>query len=79
MGQLIIDPGSREARVGDRVLDLRPKEFDLLLSLAEHQGLVMSRDQLLEPVWGYAFAGGTRTVDAHISHVRAAGWQWRDD
>jgi DNA-binding response OmpR family regulator len=57
--------------VGDRVLDLRPKEFDLLLSLAEHQGLVMSRDQLLEQVWGYDFAGGTRRVDALVSHLRA--------
>jgi len=71
VGQLVIDPRSREACAGDRVLDLRPKEFDLLLSWAEHQGLVMSRDQLLEQVWGYDFAGGTRTVDAHISHLRA--------
>jgi DNA-binding response OmpR family regulator len=71
VGQLVIAPGSREARVGDRLLDLRPKEFDLLLSLAEHQGLVMSRDQLLDLVWGYDFPGGTRTVDAHISHLRA--------
>ena len=43
----------------------------LLLALAEHQGLVMSRDQLLDLVWGYDFPGGTRTVDAHISHLRA--------
>lgn len=71
VGQLIIDPGSREASVDDRVLDLRPKEFDLLLSLAEHQGLVMSRAQLLDLVWGYDFPGGTRTVDAHVSHLRA--------
>jgi two-component system alkaline phosphatase synthesis response regulator PhoP len=71
VGRLIIDPGSREAGVGDQVLDLRPKEFDLLLSLAEHQGLVMSRAQLLDLVWGYGFPGGTRTVDAHVSHLRA--------
>jgi DNA-binding response OmpR family regulator len=70
-GKLTIDPGTREARVGDRLLELRPKEFDLLHSLAEHQGLVMSRDQLLDLVWGYDFPGGTRTVDAHISHLRA--------
>ncbi|MGD8623631.1 MAG: response regulator transcription factor [Anaerolineae bacterium] len=71
LGQLSVDPASREARVGDRALDLRPKEFDLLLALVEHQGLVMSRDQLLDRVWGYGFAGGTRTVDAHISHLRS--------
>ena len=71
VGSLVIDPGTREARVGDRLLNLRPKEFDLLLSLAEHNGLVMSRDRLLDLVWGYDFPGGTRTVDAHISHLRA--------
>jgi two-component system alkaline phosphatase synthesis response regulator PhoP len=71
VGQLTIDPASREAHLGDRLLGLRPKEFDLLLTLAEHQGLVMSRDQLLDLVWGYDFPGGTRTVDAHISHLRA--------
>ena len=71
LGNLTIDPGAREARIGERPLHLRPKEFDLLLGLAEHNGLVMSRDQLLDLVWGYGFPGGTRTVDAHISHLRA--------
>jgi DNA-binding response OmpR family regulator len=71
VGQLNIDPASREAHLGDRTLKLRPREFDLLLALAEHQGLAMSRDQLLDLVWGYDFPGGTRTVDAHISHLRA--------
>jgi len=71
VGQLFIDPGSREAGVGDRVLDLRPKKFDLLLTLTEHEGLVMSRAQLLDLVWGCDFPGGTRTVDAHVSHLRA--------
>ena len=71
VGQLSVDAGSREARVGSDLLDLRPKAFDLLLALAEHAGLVMSRDQLLDLVWGYDFPGGTRTVDAHISHLRA--------
>ena len=71
VGELTVDPGTREVRLSDRLLDLRPKEFDLLFSLAEHCGLVMSRDQLLDLVWGYDFPGGTRTVDAHISHLRA--------
>jgi len=71
IGQLTVDPVSREATSGSRKLALRPKEFDLLLVLAEHQGQVLSRDQLLDLVWGYDFPGGTRTVDAHVSHVRA--------
>jgi DNA-binding response OmpR family regulator len=71
LGQLSVDPASREVRVGDRLLVLRPREFDLLLTLVEHQGLVMSRDQLLDLVWGYDFPGGTRTVDAHISQLRS--------
>lgn len=70
VGQLAISPGSREAFLDGRLLTLRPKEFDLLLCLAEHQGLVMSRDQLLDLVWGFDFPGGTRTVDVHISHLR---------
>jgi two-component system alkaline phosphatase synthesis response regulator PhoP len=71
VGPLVVDPASREARLGSRTLALRPKEFDLLLALAEHQGRVLSRDQLLDLVWGYDFPGGTRTVDAHISHLRS--------
>jgi len=71
IGQLTINPVSREATVGGRNLVLRPKEFDLVLALAEHQGQVLSRDQLLDLVWGYDFPGGTRTVDAHVSHLRA--------
>ncbi|MGD2206237.1 MAG: response regulator transcription factor [Anaerolineae bacterium] len=70
VGQLAVDPASREASLGGCLLDLRPKEFDLLVALVEHEGLVMSRDQLLDQVWGYDFPGGTRTVDAHISRLR---------
>jgi DNA-binding response OmpR family regulator len=71
VGQLVVDPASREARLAGELLDLRPKAFDLLLALCEHEGIVMSRDRLLDLVWGYDFPGGTRTVDAHISHLRA--------
>ncbi len=70
VGHLSVNAASREARVGSKSLELRPKAFDLLLALAEHAGLVMSREQLLDLVWGYDFPGGTRTVDAHISHLR---------
>ncbi len=70
LGDLEINPEGREARVGGRELDLRAKEFDLLLAFAQHPGFVFSRDQLLERVWGYDFAGGTRTVDVHVARLR---------
>ena len=47
-----------------------PKEFDLLWELLDHKGLVLTRDQLLERVWGYTFAGDTRTVDVHVRQLR---------
>lgn len=70
LGDLTIDPASREARVSSRTLELRAQEFDLLLTLAEHRGLVLSREQLLQKAWGFDFYGQTRTVDVHIAHLR---------
>ncbi len=70
LGNLTIDVARREVTVGGQPLHLRPKEFDLLNTLAEHQGLALSRDQLLDQVWGYDFYGDTRTVDVHIAHLR---------
>jgi len=69
-GPLKIDPARREAHVGDRSLELRTKEFDLLRVLAEHQGMVLSREQLLDLVWGFDYYGETRTVDVHVAHLR---------
>jgi DNA-binding response OmpR family regulator len=69
-GDLVIDAGRREARVGDEEIQLAPKEFDLLWELLDHRGLVLTRDQLLERVWGYTFAGDTRTVDVHVRQLR---------
>jgi DNA-binding response OmpR family regulator len=69
-GDLHIDAGRREARVGDQEIQLAPKEFDLLWELLDHRGLVLTRDQLLERVWGYTFAGDTRTVDVHVRQLR---------
>ena len=57
-------------RVGDEEIQLAPKEFDLLWELLDHRGLVLTRDQLLERVWGYTFAGDTRTVDVHVRQLR---------
>jgi DNA-binding response OmpR family regulator len=56
--------------VAGRAAALRTKEFDLLLALAEHRGLVLTREQLLNLVWGFDFYGQTRTVDVHIAHLR---------
>lgn len=69
-GNLTVDPARREARVGGKLIDLRAKEFDLLLTLVEHKGLVLSREKLLDLVWGFDFYGQTRTVDVHIAHLR---------
>jgi DNA-binding response OmpR family regulator len=69
-GNLTVDPPRREVRCGTRLLDLRPKEFDLLEALVAHKGLAMSRNRLLDLAWGYDFPGGTRTVDAHVAHLR---------
>ena len=70
IGQVAIDPQRREVTVGDKLVELRTKEFDLLLTLAQHKGIVLSRDQLLDLVWGFDFYGQTRTVDVHIAHLR---------
>ena len=69
-GSLRVDSARREARLGDQILDLRTKEFDLLRALVEHQGLVLSREQLLDLAWGFEYYGETRTVDVHIAHMR---------
>ncbi len=70
IGNLRIDPDKRLATVDGRPVDLRLKEFDLLLTLVENRGTVFSREKLLDVVWGYDFAGETRTVDVHIAHLR---------
>jgi two-component system alkaline phosphatase synthesis response regulator PhoP len=70
LGQVTIDPQRREVTVGGQQADLRTKEFDLLWAMAEHRGIVLSRDQLLDLVWGYDYYGETRTVDVHIAHLR---------
>jgi two-component system alkaline phosphatase synthesis response regulator PhoP len=69
-GDLKINAGKREVHVGDEEIRLAPKEFDLLWELLDHRGIVLTRDQLLERVWGYTFAGDTRTVDVHVRQIR---------
>ena len=70
-GEVIIDESSYTAKIKGRVLDLTFKEFELLKYLAQHQGRVFTRSQLLQEIWGYDYFGGTRTVDVHIRRLRS--------
>ncbi len=70
IGDVTVDPTSREVTIVGERIHLRSKEFDLLLTLMDHQNIVLSRDQLLDLVWGYDFYGQTRTVDVHVAHLR---------
>jgi DNA-binding response OmpR family regulator len=69
-GPLEIDLTGRQVCKAGQPVDLTPKEFDLLILLARHPGQVFGRDTLLERVWGYDFAGDSRTVDVHIGRLR---------
>jgi len=69
-GPRVIDPARREAHLGDKLLELRTKEFDLLQTFVENKGLALSREKLLELAWGFDFYGETRTVDVHVAHLR---------
>jgi DNA-binding response OmpR family regulator len=70
VADLTIDSSTREASVGERPLGLRTQEFELLLTLAQHRGLVLTREKLLELAWGFDFYGQTRTVDMHVASLR---------
>jgi DNA-binding response OmpR family regulator len=69
-GNLSIDLSRREALLDNAPIALKPKEFDLLVFLAQHRRQALSRQFLLERVWGWDFAGGTRTVDVHVHWLR---------
>ncbi len=69
-GDVAIDAGRREVRVAGEPVDFTTKEFDLLRYLAERPGLALSRQQILDGVWGYDWYGDARTVDVHIAQVR---------
>jgi DNA-binding response OmpR family regulator len=70
LGDVVLRRSAREVGVAGEEVELRPKEFDLLAYLMENRGAVLSRDLLLERVWGYDYAGGTRTVDVHVAQLR---------
>lgn len=69
-GNLAIDEARREVRLEGRPVRMKPKEFDLLLFLARHRGIALSRDLILERVWGWSFDGNSRTVDVHVRWLR---------
>jgi DNA-binding response OmpR family regulator len=69
-GNLNLDLTRREVSLGNHILQLKPKEFDLLLFLVRHRGQVLSREIIMERVWGWDFTGGSRTVDVHVRWLR---------
>jgi DNA-binding response OmpR family regulator len=70
LGDVLVDLQAREVTVAGEPVELTGKEFDLLAYLVENTGIVVSRDQLLDRVWGMSYAGGTRTVDVHVAQLR---------
>jgi DNA-binding response OmpR family regulator len=70
LGDLAVDIEGREVTVDGRVIELTAKEFDLLAYFVESAGIVLSRDRLLDRVWGVTYPGGTRTVDVHVGQLR---------
>jgi two-component system alkaline phosphatase synthesis response regulator PhoP len=70
VGNVRVDIGRREVTVGGKPVELRTKEFDLLVAFAEHLGLVLDRETLLRIVWGYDYLGDSRTIDVHVTWLR---------
>lgn len=69
-GELVIFPGRYEVRCSGKEVELTPREFELLLLLCRNAGLVLSRERILEQIWGYDYYGDNRVVDVHIRHLR---------
>ncbi|MGD2050790.1 MAG: response regulator transcription factor [Chloroflexota bacterium] len=70
LGNVTVDPGRHEVLIAGQRVNLRTKEFDLLVTLMDHPNMVLTREKLLDTVWGYEYYGATRTVDVHISQLR---------
>jgi len=69
-GEIVLRRDSHEVTVAGGSIELTHKEFDLLACFLEHRGIVLSRERLLDLVWGVAYPGGTRTVDMHVAQLR---------
>lgn len=76
-GGLCIQIDARIVTAGEQTITLSPKEFDLLVKLAQNEKIVLNRQQLLDSVWGYSYSGETRTVDTHIKSLREHLGQYR--
>ena len=70
VGNLVVDLGRYQVTLDGKVIDLKPKEIQLLHFLLQRRNTVFSREQLLEKVWGYTYYGDTRTVDVHVKRLR---------
>ncbi|HCB49904.1 MAG TPA: DNA-binding response regulator, partial [Chloroflexi bacterium] len=70
LGDVIVDPGRYEVTAAGQRINLRTKEFDLLLTMIDYPNMVLSRENLLDLAWGYEYYGATRTVDVHIAQLR---------
>lgn len=71
LGRLLIDVGAHSVTADGAEIELTATEFKLLVELARHRGRVLTRDQLLELVWGYTYLGDSRLVDVHVQRLRA--------
>lgn len=69
-GNIEISLNKYEAKVDGNIIDLTPREFELLYALCENKGNLMSRDQIFDEIWGYSFVGNTKTLDVHIQRIR---------
>jgi DNA-binding response OmpR family regulator len=70
IGNIAMNPLRYEAKIDNEVIELRPREFELLYYLCENAGNIVSRDKLFTKVWGYSFAGNSKTLDVHIQRIR---------
>lgn len=75
-GSLLVNAASHQVTLDGKVLDLSPKEYDLLCYLMTNRGKLLSREQLLDQVWGYDYLGGPRTVDTHVGRLRLKLGPW---
>ncbi|MFO7941090.1 MAG: response regulator transcription factor [Bacillota bacterium] len=76
VGSISLEPESYTARIGEEMMDLTPRLFNLLLFLGKNEGAVCTRDRILDEVWGYDYIGETRTVDVHIHWLRGKLRKW---
>ena len=70
IGNIAMNPLGYEAKIDNEIIELRPREFELLYYLCENAGNIVSRDKLFSKVWGYSFAGNSKTLDVHIQRIR---------